>query len=222
MKISFVFPLLFVGLLSAGLSSCDREAVIGRGAVRTETRTLSSLREVEVSGDIPLTITNGATTSIQLEGYENLLPYVETTVEGSRLKLRYRSNTSISNSNLRAILQTPALEQVLVSGSATVRVEPRTGTLPYFRADVSGSGEIILPAMDIDRTQWFISGSGDIRGQLTRMREAQVTISGSGKAYLTVQQKLDASISGSGELHYWGTPTQVTSSVSGSGRLIRH
>ena len=46
-------------------------------------------------------------------------------------------------------------------------------------------------------------------------------ISGSGNATVTVSDRLDAQLSGSGQLTYYGNPPQVTQDVSGSGRVTK-
>lgn len=63
-----------------------------------------------------------------------------------------------------------------------------------------------------------INGSGDINAQNLTANECDIDINGSGKAFLTVTDKLDISIVGSGDVIYAGEPI-IKSSVTGNGKI---
>jgi hypothetical protein len=48
-----------------------------------------------------------------------------------------------------------------------------------------------------------------------------VHISGSGDASINASNKIDASVSGSGDIHYTGAAKNISSSKSGSGDISR-
>jgi len=81
----------------------------------------------------------------------------------------------------------------------------------------SGSGDAFLRG-SADRGGITISGSGTLGGRDLAVGEARISISGSGKAELRVARKLEAVISGSGGIKYWGRP-QVSQTIRGSGRV---
>ncbi len=83
----------------------------------------------------------------------------------------------------------------------------------------SGSGDAFLRG-SADRGGITISGSGTLGGRDFSVGDARISISGSGRAELRVGRKLDAVISGSGGIKYWGKP-QVSQTVRGSGRISR-
>ena len=88
------------------------------------------------------------------------------------------------------------------------------------RADVnvSGSGKILAKgtAREIKTT---ISGSGEVLAADLEVEKCEVRISGSGDVEINVKSELDATISGSGSVSYKGSPSQVNSHSSGSGKV---
>lgn len=94
------------------------------------------------------------------------------------------------------------------------------------RADVleagcSGSGKIIVEKGNIRTQTLSVSGSGKIENQGLQSENSHCNISGSGKIFVQVSQLLDAHISGTGKIIYTGTPSQLTSAVSGSGEIVK-
>jgi hypothetical protein len=85
-------------------------------------------------------------------------------------------------------------------------------------ARVTGSGDITLAGIT-GRLRGEIVGSGDLRAQDLAAKEAQVKVTGSGDATVDASEALDASVTGSGDVHYTGKPTQVRKSVTGSGAI---
>lgn len=87
-----------------------------------------------------------------------------------------------------------------------------------FSSKISGSGEMNIAGsstdMDIE-----ISGSGDFNGYDFNTKNADIGISGSGNATVWVIDNLKAKISGSGNVNHRGTPQNIDSSVSGSGKI---
>jgi hypothetical protein len=63
-----------------------------------------------------------------------------------------------------------------------------------------------------------ISGSGTLGARGLATDEAKLTITGSGQAEIRVSKRLEAALSGSGSLRYWGRPA-VSQRISGSGRV---
>jgi len=103
-----------------------------------------------------------------------------------------------------------------VSGSGKVSV---SGTIAErVDANVSGSGKILAngTAREIKAT---ISGSGEVLASNLEVNKCEVRISGSGDVQINVKNELDATISGSGSVSYKGSPSQVNSHSSGSGKV---
>ena len=105
---------------------------------------------------------------------------------------------------------------------------------------LSGSGEIWVTRIDAPRLTVTLSGSGvlyasgtaaqlnvSVRGsglaQLNDLaaRHVHAVVAGSGLVRVTATASLNAAVPGTGAVIYRGNPPQVTSSVTGSGAVIR-
>jgi len=85
---------------------------------------------------------------------------------------------------------------------------------------VSGSG--LLSAAGT-ATRLDVTLSGDGQAQLSQLTATAVhaVVSGSGLIQVTATTSLDASVPGTGEIIYSGNPSQVTTSVTGTGTVTR-
>ena len=103
-----------------------------------------------------------------------------------------------------------------IRGSGDIR-------LPLLQAkrvsiSVKGSGDVSA-AGTADNVDVEIMGSGDVRTRKLVAREAKVTIMASGDAQVHASEKLTATVQGSGEVRYAGSPANITRTVSGSGSI---
>jgi hypothetical protein len=85
-------------------------------------------------------------------------------------------------------------------------------------ADSSGSGNAYLSGTT-DRIDVMSSGSGDVHGLGMQARLADVHASGSGKVEVCVTGRLEAYVSGSGDIEYGCHPDTVLPHDSGSGDI---
>ncbi len=231
-----VIPLLF-------LSSCEEfglGCIRGNNRIATEVRTVGSFDEVQSNGSFVVEVTTGTTDqNLRVEGDENLLSYIETYIQGSRLIIETRNDKCIrSNEPVKVYVSTPVINALKMSGSGAIycdhitsdnlfldvsgsgTIESHAAFLGYIRAHVSGSGIIEVWGKTTD-ADLHISGSGLIKTLNLEQENCYATISGSGNIYCTVDGKLDVSISGSGSLFYRGDPV-ITQSISGSGTIRKY
>jgi Putative auto-transporter adhesin, head GIN domain len=83
---------------------------------------------------------------------------------------------------------------------------------------VTGSGDVYA-AGSADKVMIEISGSGDVRGNKLIAREVDVRVIASGDADVHATEKLIASVRGSGEIRYAGSPKKVEKDIKGSGSI---
>ena len=84
----------------------------------------------------------------------------------------------------------------------------------------TGSGGVTLGGAT-DQAELSVSGSGDIAAAELRARSAIVTIAGSGDIAVGVTEALNATVTGSGDLSYFGSPSRVETNVLGAGSVVR-
>ena len=229
-----------IGLLAIVVTlliACGFGITRGSGNLITESRSVSNLNRVNLSGSGEVVITQSGEESLTVETDDNIMQYVTTEVRGGTLYLGFDTKRvkSISPTRLRfdlnvkdlvglkvsgsgditsASLDTNRLD-VGVSGSGDVRIDSLTAEEVEVR--ISGSGEVEL-AGEVTGQDVTISGSGKYRGGDLRSETVSLTISGSGDATLWATESLEARLTGSGSVNYYGNP-KTDVSGSGSGKV---
>jgi Putative auto-transporter adhesin, head GIN domain len=202
---------------AAMLTACS--VTTGSGNVVSESRTVSGFTKIDLSGAGDVIIEQNGTEALTIEAEDNLIPKLTSEVVNGTLRLGEKSNLTIHLT--KPVTYRVSMKDVsglMISGSGTVTAS--TITAPSLAVDLSGSGKITVGGT-VDQQDLAISGSGEYQAKDLQTKNASVEISGSGNATVTVNDKLDAQISGSGQLTYYGNPPQVTQEVSGSGRVTK-
>lgn len=232
-RLSLAGALLLAVTLST--AACDLVGVRGSGDVISESREVSGFTRIVLEGSGRVSIEVTGDESLTIEAEDNLMPLLTSEVEDGVLVLR--SNEAISPTRDIVYMITAAtLEGVTIQGSGEVGAPDVDA--PAFEAIVSGSGELFLPDLTTEELVVRISGSGDaeVSGSASHLEldlsgsgsylgeelvamTANVDNSGSGEATVNVSDNLKATLSGSGEIIYFGEPTSVDSAVSGSGEI---
>jgi hypothetical protein len=235
---------LFVTLALLGLAflplAGQAAGTTGSGKAATETRALPEFQSIELSGSMDLKVRQGSPQSVQLQADDNLLPLLETVVEGSgaeaRLNVKWKRWQSIhTRSKAVVTVVLPKLNAVALKGSGDLQLD--AFNTPALKLAMSGAGDAKIKDLAADELVISLSGSGNVAGQgkATKLKigiagsgdvrfadlqadEVRVSIAGSGDAAVNAQKSLDVSIAGSGDVSYVGNPS-VKSSVAGSGSI---
>jgi hypothetical protein len=220
-------------------SSCrfvTGKRVRGNGNVRTEQRSVGSFTAVASHGSFNVYVSNGQQ-SVKIEAEDNLLPYIDTYVDGATLHVRTREDAWLRPSRqIKIYVSAPDFTSIhsygsgdiigqskitdssklelAVSGSADIKMDV---TAPEIESEISGSGDIDLTG----QTKSFrsrINGSGSVKAMGLQSEDATVKIFGSGNADVFASVKLDVHVAGSGDVRYKGN-AQVSSNINGSGSV---
>lgn len=226
-----------------GLSICSaqkwqKNKINGNGNRVTQTRSTTNYDEISTGGSFSIELVAGTEGIITLQGDENLLNFIITEVENSKLKVYFKKGTWFDN-NGEKIKVTIPLEKISLlnfggsgtittknsiisdelelhlSGSGNTNIDVNTKKLT---AVLSGSGNLKVNGSSID-TDVILSGSGRIDCSKLLCENASASISGSGNIEVNPTKTLDAKLSGSGNIYYSGDPEKVDKKVSGSGNI---
>lgn len=228
--------LAFLLLGSLLTSSCrfSGKRVHGNRNVKTEQRSLSGFQAVESNGVFDVYVSTGPE-SVKIEGEENLLPYIETYVDGGVLKIGTQKGYWLRpERGVRVYVSAPSYNRIESNGSGNIISQSKITNNSKLELEVNGSADI---KADVDAPQVTVQlrgsgnanlagetksfsgeilGSGDIRALDLKSEETNVKIVGSGDAEVYSSVKLDVSVAGSGDVRYKGG-AQVNSHIAGSG-----
>jgi hypothetical protein len=214
--------------------------ITGSGNVARVDRRVSGFTAVALEGSGEVAITQGASEGLTIEAEDNLLPLITSEVRDGVLGLDFNRadwrdvikptkpiRFLVSVRDLSALdlagsgtiqagaLQAPNLA-VTLSGFGDVTLDELRGE--SLKATLDGSGNITA-AGQIERLEIFLTGSGKVNADNLESQSATVSLGGSGDVTLWVRSQLDVSISGSGTVNYFGTPTIGKRDITGSGDI---
>lgn len=209
--------------------------VNGSGRMTEETRQLEAFHSIQAGGRFELRISQGPAEPLRLEGEDNILPLVRSTVRNGVLHLdteeqlgrikpivvhasatEWRS-LSLSGAG-KLITETPvrgATLRLRISGAGEIKAQVDLGELDL---EVSGAGNCQLSG-SARNVSFRASGAGDLDALRLRSENASIRISGAGSANVHATGRLEATISGAGSVRYAGNPETVQKSVSGAGSI---
>ncbi len=237
-------PLLLVcAVVSLALlaSSCRMNTLRGEGNKTTAAPALSSFNAIEI--EIPLkaniTVQTGSQPGITMNGYENILKHIKTTVKDNTLHITCDLGdmwtidcdglaTQITLPSLAALTLTGAPDADIhgnitgsnfkldISGAADVVID--NINVDTFASDVSGAADITVKGGAVKSAAYEISGAGKVKAFPLQAVETRASISGAGTSEATALTKLSAGISGAGTIKYKGHPS-ISQEVSGVGTI---
>jgi hypothetical protein len=218
----------------AGWSFGKSEPVQGSGNVKRETRQVSGFKGLAMGLPGQVEVRTGNSEGLTIETDDNLLPLIETVVEGGTLEIRNKNRVNVKPRSLKIVVQTRGLESLSLGGSGSIDADRVAGS--RIRFDIGGSGKVSVGKLEGESIGVNLGGSGDLKVNegsarsvsaniggsgnvdLARVRldEASVTIAGSGDVTLWVRNRLSTTVAGSGDINYYGDP-QVSKTTLGSG-----
>jgi hypothetical protein len=229
--------LLLALLLIAAAPAVWAETVVGSGKPASETRPTGEFNAIGLSGGMALKLRQGSPASVVVHGDSNLLPLIETVIEGDKaLKLRLKRVVSVrSRVPLLVEVVAPQVQAVASAGSGDIEIDAMK--VPRLSLSIKGSGDLRAYGLNTGDLAISVAGNSDLKlaGQSSRLAievsgsgnvdaselhcdDVTVGIAGSGDAMVHASRKLVASIAGSGAIRYSGDPS-VQQSIAGSGSV---
>jgi hypothetical protein len=215
----------------------NSKRVRGNGNTKSEVRSTTGFKSIEVQDDIDVTLTQGSDFKVTVFAEPDILPYIFTTTDNHVLTIHVQDGIDIeTNDAVKVSVQMPVIEGVAVAGSGSIT---STGTIENsdeIKMSISGSGDITMPvktpSLDVDIAgsgtatisgetrdeKLSIGGAGNCYTEHLKSENAKVNIAGSGNVKLYASKSLDVSIAGSGDVYYAGNP-DIQKSILGSGTI---
>ncbi len=218
------------------------QTIKGNGQVKKENREMSNYTSLASQGSMAVELAYGNSNQVMVEADENLLPYIETSVENGKLTIRSKKNVNLKPESKMVVYVTMtkinSLQQsgsgningtgaftndgktdIGVSGSGNLKLD--FDSFHDLDISVAGSGNIDLRHGTTRTITAKISGSGNIDCSDISSRDVDAKISGSGNIKVNADNSIDAKISGSGNVFYKGTAQNINSKVAGSGKVLK-
>ena len=108
-------------LMSFNMNAQIWKSIKGDGNLKNETRQVNEFTSLSARGPMDVQIDYGNSTSIKIEADENLLPYIETTVESGKLTIEPKKNINLkSRSKIVVHISMTKIKDLQLSGSGNI------------------------------------------------------------------------------------------------------
>jgi hypothetical protein len=232
---------LFALMLPLLPMAAAHAAVIGSGKAATETREASGFAAITLRGGIDVIVRQRAREAVQVTADDNLLPLLQTTVEGSgesrTLVIQWARGENI-RTRAKAVVTVDVVKLTSLASSGSGDMVVSSLKTPALALSISGSSDARLSGLDTEQLRVAITGSGDVQasGKATQLSlsiagsgdvrtrelaadDVSISIAGSGNASVQANKTLAVSVAGSGDVEYGGPATIIKSRIAGSGSI---
>lgn len=187
----------------------------GSGNIVAQKRDIRDFTGVDAGGAMRIEITVGKEFALELEGDDNILPLVETSVRGGVLHFE-RSGGICTENRLIARISMPELDNLDISGATAATVANVNSE--DLKIKVSGASKIEIngAAADLDAK---VSGASKLTAENLRTVRVRVKANGASKALVFASESVDADASGASKIIYSGNPATVNKDASGASKI---
>jgi hypothetical protein len=216
MKRTILFLSLMLVVMVLG--GCHRFGnVTGSGTMKLEKRDVPAFSAVSISGAYDVEIVVQKEQSLEIEGDDNLLPLIKTEVKNGVLSVNNDKSFSTRKA-LRLRISVPNLDAITTSGASEFTVTNVKSD--EFNIEASGAGHIQISG-ETKALEVGMSGAVNLDARELKAEKVNVTSSGAASADVYASEELRASVSGAGNVDYYGDPKSVTEDTSGAGSISK-
>ena len=189
--------------------------IIGNGNINTETRETLPFNQILLLIPAEAEVLCGRNLQIEIKGDENILPIITTEVKDGQLIVDADTSFTVDD-KIKLIIEVQHLSALSVPGTCDMTVKnPKNES---FTATLSGVGSLKLSG-NTANFKCTVSGAGLVNARELIANHTDITLSGAGSAEVYASQSLNVTISGVGNVSYYGDPESVTKNIAGLGRV---
>lgn len=211
----FTIAYLTAGVLA--VYGCDWQGIRGNGHIVTDQRTLEDFSEIHANGGAFKIEWRSGSPSVSITTDENLLAHIETRKIDNHLELRTRERVRPTH-GIKVLVSSSTRSGARLSGASDLNVPALAG--PKFAVESRGAADVTLDGA-VDELLADMTGASDLKAKTLQARTVQISTTGAADAQLNVAETLRVSITGAGDVTYFGNPKTVEKHVTGAGS-IRH
>ncbi|MEY2482773.1 MAG: hypothetical protein QOG51_556 [Verrucomicrobiota bacterium] len=195
------------------LGGCHWSGIRGNGHITTETRPVQDFTSVEAEGAFDIQWVPGPA-MFAITTDENLLSHVETSMSGSKLVLEWHGQLHPTH-GMKVKLSSSMLKAARLTGAVRLSATRLSGQGLYL--DGTGATRVTADGA-VDELMATMSGASRLIADDLKVRTAQLSISGAGRADVSASESLKVAISGAGKVTYSGNPS-IEREISGAGSV---
>lgn len=224
-------------ILSASVSAChfNFKVIRGNGEITLKEIDIDEFTDISINGNYKVELYYSDQPKVIVETDENLFNHLDIETRAGLLSVSNK-NTLKPSKQLLIEIYYNELQSIKSSGASSIE-HPETLMADELKVGLSGAGSIKL-SLKVEELDLNLSGAGvlEIQGQANSQvvnlsgagaleakdlesQYCEISISGVGNAKVNVVKELNATISGLGNIEYYGNPEIISQSVSGMGKV---
>jgi len=190
-------------------------SLTGSGIKKTISRNITNFRSINSSGAFDIIYKQGEA-SLIITGDDNIIDAVVTNIVDHTLKISINRSYS-SKLPIELEVSSPAIETITINGASNVKL--KSIKLPSLMVNLSGSADLSANG-EVSRLELNINGTGDVRIKSLISDFVTVKAQGAADVQLTARKELNARVSGTGDVVFYGHPEKVTKKTLGLGDIV--
>lgn len=201
-------------------TACTPIGIEGSGNIISEKRAIAgNVHIISVSSTIQVTLLQGDSLSVVAQSDDNLLPFLETTLNGDALMIRHKDNVNLRNMHAAVTITVPQLKGIQMGGTSTLKM-PKPFHFQDLQVISSGTGAVILQG-SVRNLEIKQSSTGKIKAFDCPAEKVDIHNFGTGNTEVNVLREMFIVLGGTGDIIFKGNPLLMSSQISGTGQLKR-
>jgi hypothetical protein len=198
------------------VTGCDVTGIKGNGHIATDQRPISEFTEIDASGGLRIEWHSGPP-GLSVTTDENLLPYIENTISDKTIRLRARERLRPTH-GIKIIVSSSSLSGADLHGAVDLIANQVLGQKFYLQS--RGASDVTVDG-NVDQLLADMTGATDLRAKSLQAKTVEISTTGAASATITATETLRVSITGAGDVTYFGNPKTVEKHVTGAGSIRR-
>ncbi len=209
--------ILLLAVAAAAHDHGHHDTIDGSGKLETRSFDLDGFTGYEMNGSLDTRIRVGGDHQVTITLDDNLFDNLEIEVEGGTLVVEWDESCDPHRKAVVEITM-PKLESLELNGAGDLDVD-------RFRGDeldilLRGAGDLEVEG-EVDRLDVTVMGVGDVKCRGLEARHVKAVLTGVGDVEVTAKDSFEGTVSGVGDIEYWGNPEKEKVRVSGIGDIER-
>jgi hypothetical protein len=208
--------IITLAFLTLFLSGCNWIGIRGDGNIQTEQRALTDFSELHTDGSFNIEWRSGPP-SLSITTDANLFSHIESSISSNYLRLHQRERLSPTH-GIKVIVSSSTRSGSRLTGASKLSARQLTG--PSYAVETTGAAEVSLDG-SVDDLVADMTGASELNAKGLQTKTAEISTTGAANADISVSETLKVTITGAGDITYYGTPKTVEKHITGAGS-IRH
>lgn len=228
---------IFISLLLAITSGCNKTIIKGNGTIETKKIDLSNFKEVSIVGQFDVNIIKDDKYALTIQTDQNLIPYIKHNIQNDRLAVRMQEKKWLEPTKTIIVTITSTYLNKL-SASGDVNIKANNLNAETLAIDTAGSANLdadniyannlkltssgnvaITLSGTAKNAEYELSGNIDFNSKNLKTEKLTLITSGNSQAQVFASNYLKINSAGSNTITYYGNPAELLQENVGSNNI---